>query len=135
MKPDLRTPAGASVYLRRTRWHTRITIDRWPIADATETQCAAVYDLFVQEWADHLQNSRSKHRKGIAFLAQPSIWEGLVRRERESEVLRALIDIEANPAEPVLMTYNDEPQPVPASDLAPRTTRRPRRSKHPKDIR
>ncbi|MGG7307548.1 hypothetical protein ACQXVK_10190 [Curtobacterium sp. AB451] len=131
MKPDLRTPAGASVYIRRTRWHSRITIDRWPIADATEAQCNAVYDLFVREYTDQIANTRSQHRNGIAFLAQPSIWEGTVRREREADVLEALYRIEAQPTGPVLMTFTDEPRTTdpksPARAAHRERRRRPKR--------
>ena len=95
MKPDGHTPAGASIYLQRNKSHTRVTVDRWPITDATAEQCELVRQLLIREWSQHVRNPRHSRMSQFAFLAQPSIWEGITTRERESDLLRGLIDIES----------------------------------------
>ena len=94
MKPDGHTPAGASIYLQRSKSHTRVTVDRWPITDATPEQCELVRLLFIREWSRHVRNPGQSRMSQFAFLAQPSIWEGITTRERENDLLQALITIE-----------------------------------------
>jgi hypothetical protein len=92
MKPDGTTPAGASIYIRRSRHHSIVSIDRWPIDDANDEQCAAVRALFLTEF---LRYVTPEGTIAATFLAQPSIWTGITTRRREKILLAGLIDIES----------------------------------------
>ncbi|MDJ0323390.1 hypothetical protein QMG61_06390 [Cryobacterium sp. PH31-AA6] len=92
MKPEGTTPAGASIYIRRSRHHSIVSVDRWPITDATDEQCAAVRALFLAEFFRYVT---AEGKPGATFLAQPSIWTGTTTRRREQKLLARLIDIEA----------------------------------------
>jgi hypothetical protein len=91
--PDGRTPAGASIYVQQSRRSNSVivSIDRWPIEDATQSQCDAVYALAVDEIKATVKPNRS-----VGFLAQPSIWTIPTTRARHKWLLARLIEIEQN---------------------------------------
>jgi hypothetical protein len=91
MKPEAYTPLGAAIYVRRGRGkEVIVTVDRWPIEDATGAQCAAVHRFAVEEI-----KSTVKPNTAVGFLAQPSIWTIPTTKERELYVIIRLIAIEA----------------------------------------
>jgi hypothetical protein len=91
MKPDAITPRGASIYYRRGRGkETIVSVDRWPIDDASDEQCAAVYKFAVEEI-----KATAKPNRSVGFLAQPSIWTIPTTKDRELLVTIRLIEIEA----------------------------------------
>lgn len=94
-RPITRTRDGASVYITRDRRNklVRISIDRWPVNDGTPAQCAAIRELAITEWTDHVTTLLGS-RKSTAFLDSPSIWEFWTTAKRERLVLAEIDRIE-----------------------------------------
>lgn len=95
MKPTTRTGDGASVYLTHD-WRNRlvrISVDRWPVQDGTPSQCAAIRELAISEWTQHV-TEQSGRRESTAFLDSPSIWEFWTTHKRERIALAEINRIE-----------------------------------------
>lgn len=93
--PTYHSPAGAAVYISRNHrvGLTSIRIDRFPINDATPSQCAAVEKLAISEWVNHVVPVFGVARS-TSFSADPTLWQLWVLSSRERTVIRQLHHIE-----------------------------------------
>ena len=93
--PTYHSPAGAAVYINRDHrvGLTSIRVDRFPIADATPAQCAAVEKLAIAEWVEHVVPVLSAPQS-TSFSADPTLWQFWVLTSRERAVIRELHRIE-----------------------------------------
>lgn len=94
-RPTFYTPAGAAVYITRD-WRNHLTsirVDRLPIVDATPAQCAAVRELAISEWVNHVTPTLDAPRE-TSFCADPTFWQFWILRSREHTVIREVKRIE-----------------------------------------
>ncbi len=96
-RPDARTPAGARLNIRRnSRWST-ISIDRWPITDATPQQAHTATALARAAARHSVQLGK---RGGIGLGDGRVIWTAHVPTTDLDQALAALLALEDGDHQP-----------------------------------